>query len=193
MQHAALVNVLQTFKNRADQRHRQPRLDPGPNVGQVVSERQTFVVVHDQIRSAVVIEVAAHPDNVGMIQPRHDPRLAQKLVLAELERRAVIIGMRNHLQAIAGPGHHIAREILLDRDTLLQMDVPPEIGDAEAPWLAEHFAHAKLGANDDSVRQIQRRTRLRLVVPALWADRNSILLRETAWTVLLVAHPLGVQ
>ncbi len=184
-----VVHELQAFENRPQKTDRDfGRNVPFPQCGHVIAEADALVVVHHQIRGVVGTEKRPHTHDVGMVEARDDARLGEKVLKALAVGRFVLEAVDDHVRRRLRATGQTSRQVLLDRDPLLQVHIPGDVGDAESTGAAEHAADPVLSADDHTVRQIQRGARRRLVVAAMGADRQAVLVFEAPRTVLLIDH-----
>ena len=108
-------------------------------IGNVGFKGDTLDVVHDEIRSVVLVKVAGHRRNVGVADEfGQGPGLLLEPfgAVGEVLRSA----LHRHRDSGADAGGDLVGHELLDGHLGLQLGVPGQIGDAEAA-LAQHPAH----------------------------------------------------
>ena len=127
--------------------------------------------VHDDVGRGILLEHLPHLDHAGdVLQLRHLPGLLQEQLHALLPGGYRLLGLRPHQGPGAGHTADLTGGIvLLDGNLSLQSHVETQVGDAEAP-LAQHLAHQKLAAQNDTRLQDKRTLLLpRRVIAALRA------------------------
>ena len=133
-----------------------------------------FEKLHDDISRVVFLEVVAHTDDVRFIQKLSQHlRLRDEFRLTKRKRalRARIHGVHRCLRRA---GDAACREIFLYRDLSTQLEIVPDIGDAESA-LAYRLAYDIAPVEDSIGRQLMRLVLYGSISTAVWTAYSAVL------------------
>ena len=130
-----LVHHRQRLHQRAQLFHHPFGGKPAPLLFQVGLQRFPLYELHHDICRAVFLKVVPHRHDARQcMKPRQPLRLIDELLPPRPEEglRISCIGAHQR-RGVPVPRHKTIREILLDRQLHLEVQIPPEVEDAKAP------------------------------------------------------------
>ena len=131
VQVAGGVDLGQTVEQRHEERAQFVLGELAALLAHDGGEAVALLVLHHHVGGAVRLEEAEHRHDARMAEYREGLRLLQEALEAPVVIVLVALGARPD-RGLALADGELDRQVLLDRDVLLEVGVPGEIGDAEA-------------------------------------------------------------
>ena len=114
-----------------------------------------------------------------MVHPGQGAGLGEKLVQPVAEEPVLLRGVGQDAAAVRGAHGQIPRQVFLDRHRGLQLEIPAQVGDAEAAGLAEYSADEELPVEQAAQGQGLGRARGLFVESAMGARVGRALVGKT--------------